>query len=135
MSAVPVARLQAWFNALDTREQVLVRYGAIAALALALAGSVLELHSLVSRLEKRLAGKRADVAYIESALPELRSIPLPQAGGQSLLLVVDRTTRDAGLAASLRGTEPNGAGGGRVHLEGADFEALLTWLLRIEREY
>ena len=135
MSESPALRLAAWFEALEPREQLLVRYGAIAAAVLLLATVVLQLHRAVSRAEHRLAGKRADAAYIASVLPELRSIPLPQPAGQSLLLVVDRTARDAGLATSLRGTEPTGAGGGRVHLEGAAYDALVRWLLRIEREY
>lgn len=135
MSAAPAAAVSAWFNSLEAREQRLVRGAAVAVALLMLVGGLLQLHAALGRAERRLAGKRGDAAYIASVLPELRSIPLPQPPGQSLMLVVDRTARDSGLAASLRGTEPAGAGGGRVHLEDVAYEPLVRWLLRIEREY
>jgi general secretion pathway protein M len=127
--------LEAWYDALNPREQLLVRYGALAAIVLIVVGVVLQLHGAVRATEKRVATKRADAAYIQSVLPELRSRPLPAGGGQSLVMVVDRTTRDAGLAVNLKGTEPSGISGVRVRFEGASFEQLVTWLLRIQQEY
>ena len=128
-------RLEAWYEGLNPREQLLVRVGAVAGALLLVLGVVLRLHGAVQAAEKRLAGKRADAAYIQSVLPTLRLVPLPAAGGQSLVMVIDRTTRDAGLAVNLKGTEPSGIGGVRVRLEGASFEQLVTWLLRIQQEY
>jgi len=127
--------LEAWYDALNPREQLLVRYGALAAIVLIVVGVVLQLHGAVRAAEQRVATKRADAAYIQSVLPELRSRPLPAGGGQSLVMVVDRTTRDAGLALNLKGTEPSGISGVRVRFEGASFEQLVTWLLRIQQEY
>jgi general secretion pathway protein M len=131
----PAARLEAWYSALGAREQLIVRAGSLVAAALLVAGVVLQLHAAVQRAERRVAAKRADVAFIAGVLPELRAAPLPQSAGQSLVTVIDRTTRDAGLGGSLRGTEPSGISGVRVRLEGASFETLVTWLLRVEREY
>jgi general secretion pathway protein M len=128
-------RLEAWYAGLDPREQLLVRVGAIAGVLLLVFGLVLRLHGVVNAAEKRLAAKRADAAYIQSVLPELRAAPLPADAGQSLVTVVDRTTRDAGLAINLKGTEPSGIAGVRVRFEGASFEALVTWLLRVQQEY
>lgn len=127
--------VEEWYAALGTREQLLVRVGCIVAALLVLLVIVLQLHGVVSRLEKRVATKRADVAYITSVLPELRAAPPPQGGGQSLVTVIDRTTRDAGLAGNLRGADPSGIGGVHVRLEGASFDVLVPWLLRIQREY
>jgi len=127
--------LEAWYDALNPREQLLVRYGALAAIVLIVVGVVLQLHGAVRAAEQRVATKRAEAAYIQSVLPELRSRPLPAGGGQSLVMVVDRTTRDAGLALNLKGTEPSGISGVRVRFEGASFEQLVTWLLRIQQEY
>ncbi len=135
MSQAARERLETWYAALNPREQLIVRVGTLAAALLLVVGLVLQLHGLVRTAEKRLAAKRADAAYIQSVLPELRAAPLPATGGQSLVTVVDRTTRDAGLAANLKGTEPSGIGGVRVRFEGASFEALVTWLLRIQQEY
>jgi len=135
MSQPARERLEAWYSGLAPREQLMVRIGAIAAAVLLVAGLVLRLHGAVQATEKRLATKRADIAYIQSVLPELRAAPLPAGGGQSLVAVVDRTTRDAGLAMNLKGTEPSGISGVRVRFEGASFAQLVTWLLRIQQEY
>ena len=128
-------RFEAWYASLNPREQLIVRVGAVAGAALLVVGLVLRLHGVVQTAEKRLASKRADAAYIQSVLPELRAAPLPAGGGQSLVTVVDRTTRDAGLAMNLKGTEPSGISGVRVRFEGASFEQLVTWLLRVQQEY
>jgi general secretion pathway protein M len=131
----PLARLQAWYATLEAREQRVLRLAAPALVALVALGIVWQLHAVVNRAERRVASKRADLAYIQAVLPELRGVPVPQDGGQSLVVIVDRTTRDAGLAANLRGTEPSGATGVRVRLEGASFEALVQWLVRVQREH
>jgi type II secretory pathway component PulM len=134
MTAVPTAAIEAWYGALAPQEQAFVRWGALAGGLLLVAGVVLQLHGVVGRAEQRLAAKRADVAYIQSVLPELRLVPAQQAANQSLVLVIDRTTRDAGLAGTLRATEPSGPSSVRVRFEGASFETLVTWLLRVLRE-
>lgn len=133
--ATLTARLATWYGTLQPREQGLVRSGAILAAILLVAGTVLRMHAMVGGAEKRLLAKRADIAYIGSVLPELRAAPMPADGGQSLVSVIDRTTRDGGLGVNLRGTEPSGLNGVRVRFEGASFESLATWLLRVQREY
>ena len=135
MSDTPLARLQAWYATLEAREQLVLRVAAPALLALAVLGVVWQLHAAVGRAERRVTGQRADLAYIQGVLPELRGVPMPQDGGQSLVVIVDRTTRDAGLAGNLRGAEPSGTSGVRVRLEGAAFEALVQWLVRVQREH
>jgi type II secretory pathway component PulM len=128
-------RLQAWYSTLNPREQLFVRVGVIGGAALLALVLVLRLHGAVFAMEKRVAAKHADAAYIQSVLPELQAAPAQAADGQSLVTVIDRTTRDAGLGVNLRGTEPSGMQGVTVRFEGASFEALVTWLLRVEREY
>lgn len=135
MSTSARDQLVAWYGTLQPREQLLVRWGAIAAAVLVVAGGVLRLHGMVAGAEKRVSAKRADIAYISSVLGELRAAPLPAGGGQSLVSVVDRTTRDGGLGMNLRGTEPSGINGVRVRFEGASFDSLATWVLRVQREY
>ena len=130
-----LGQLEDWYAALGSREQLIVRVGAIAGALLLVLVVVLQLHGLVNRLDKRVATKRADVAFITSVLPELRGAPAPQGGGQSLVTVIDRSTRDAGLSSNLRGADPSGIGGVRVRLEGASFDVLVPWLVRIQREY
>ena len=135
MSGGASASLSAWYATLQPREQRVVQLGAIAGAVLLVAVLVLRLHAAVGAAEKRVLAKHGDVAYISGVLPELRAAPLPADAGQSLVTVIDRTTRDGGLGVNLRGTEPSGMNGVRVHFEGASFEALATWLLRVQREY
>lgn len=135
MSSSAREQLNAWYATLQPREQSLVRWGALAAAVLIVAGGVLRLHAAVAGAEKRVAAKQADVGYISSVLGELQAAPLPAGGGQSLVSVIDRTTRDGGLAMNLRGTEPSGISGVRVRFEGAAFDSLVNWVLRVQREY
>ena len=130
-----LARLQAWYATLEAREQRVLRIAVPALLALIAIGVVWQLHAVVNRAERRVAARRADLAYLQAVLPELRGVPLSPDGGQSLVVIVDRTTRDAGLAANLRGAEPSGVAGVRVRLEGASFESFVQWLVRVQREH
>lgn len=127
--------LRAWYAGLEAREQRTVAWGAIGGGLLIVVVALLQMHAAVNRLEKRGTQKRADVAYIQGVLPELRAAPVPQGGDQSLVIVVDRTTRDAGLAMHLRGTEPAGMNALRVRFEGASFDSTVVWLVRMQREY
>lgn len=128
-------RVRAWYAGLAPREQRTVLWGAIGGGALALLVIVLQFHAAVNRAEQRVAQKRADTAYIQSVLPELMAVPAPQGGGASLVVVVDRSTRDTGLAMYLRGTEPAGQNAVRVRFAGAPFDSAVAWLVRVQREY
>jgi type II secretory pathway component PulM len=69
--------------------------------------------------------------------PEVRALGgrLAADTGEAPVVLVDRVGREAGLAAALRGTQPNAAGGVRVQLEAAPFDTLLTWLDTLDRRY
>jgi general secretion pathway protein M len=56
------------------------------------------------------------------------------ATGESLLVIVDRSARESGLASSLAGSEPSGPGGLSVRLEKASFDALIAWLARLSQQ-
>ena len=128
-------RARAWYAGLAPREQRTVLWGAVGGGALVLLLLLLQFRAAVDRAERRVEQKLADAAYVRSVLPELQSVPVPQGGGTSLVIVVDRTTRDSGLAMHLRGSEPAGQTALRVRFEGAPFDATVAWLLRVQREY
>jgi type II secretory pathway component PulM len=135
VAASPVEKVRSWYAELEPRERKIVAWGALGGTALLLLVIVLQLHAALDRGERRVQQKRADVGYVQAVLPELRAAPVPQGGDQSLVVVVDRTTRDAGLAMNVRGTEPGGPNELRVRLEGAPFDASVNWILRLQREY
>ena len=61
--------------------------------------------------------------------------PAPNASGESLVVLVDRTAREAGLGAALRDQSPNGNAGLRLRIEAAPFDTLVTWLIALEKQY
>jgi type II secretory pathway component PulM len=134
-SANLLPTVSAWYASLASRDQRVVRRGGACVAVLLVAGSVWQLHSVCNRLADHLARIEGDITYIQGNLAELRSAPQPQSSDQSLVTMVDHSTRDGGLAGSVRGTEPAGAGGVRVRLEGASYELVVAWLLKVEREY
>ena len=55
-----------------------------------------------------------------------RSAPPPSATGESLLVIIDRSARESGLASALAGSEPGSAGSLSIRLEKAPFDALIA---------
>jgi general secretion pathway protein M len=122
-----------WYRSLAEREQRTLLYGSIAAAALLLVGGLWSLQSATSAAAQRVATKRADLAWMQSGAPRLRSMPAARPN-ESLALLMDRTAKDAGLGGALSGAEPAGNGGLRVRLEGASFDAIVIWLGRVQQE-
>jgi type II secretory pathway component PulM len=123
------------YQSLGERERRVVRWGGVAAIVLLGMSMVLSFQRAVHAAELRVTSKRADLAYIQSVLPELRTLPpSPVSADQSMVALVDRGIQAEGLVAALRGTEPSGAGGVTVHLESAEAGAVLRWLVRVQRQ-
>jgi type II secretory pathway component PulM len=122
-----------WYRSLAEREQRTLLFGSIAAAALLLVGGLWSLQSATTAAAQRVATKRADLAWMQSVAPRLRSMPAARPN-ESLALLMDRTAKDAGLGGALSGAEPAGNGGLRVRLEGASFDAIVIWLGRVQQE-
>jgi general secretion pathway protein M len=127
-----------WIDGLSARERNLV-YGAGALLALALVYLVLVLpfQSSGKKLNARVQQKSADLAWMQAQAPAaMQAAGIAQgSGGESLVVLVDRTARDAGLGNSLRDQSPDGNSGLRVRLEGASFDTLVTWLASLQQQH
>ncbi len=131
-------KLETWRASLAERERRMVTWGGIGAAVLLFIGAgVLPLYAAANRIEQRVDQKRQDLEWMHSVAGELRAAgPAGMPGaGQSLVVIVDETARTAGLANALTGTQPSGTGGVRVHLEGAPFDTLVTWLANLERRH
>jgi general secretion pathway protein M len=124
------------FDTMTAREQQLVKIGAVAAALIIIFGVLLPLDSSVSKARARIAQKQADLAWMKNVAPVLAaSAPMHQAGGgESLLVIVDRSVRESGMDKSLAGTEPGGAGSIQVRLEKAPFDAIIGWLSRVSQQ-
>lgn len=121
-------------DTLNERERRMVLIGGVAAVVLLIVGIVFPLDSSVARTHERVTRKQADLAWMQSVAPELANAgpTLAQPASQeSLIVVVDRAAREAGLGNSLTSSEPSGAGGLRVRLEKAKFGMVVGWLARL----
>ena len=54
---------------------------------------------------------------------------------ESVVVIIDRTTRSRQLARYLKRNQPDGPTGVRVRFEGAPFDTLMTWIGELKNEY
>jgi general secretion pathway protein M len=122
---------------LNERERRMVLIGAVCAALLLIFGVIVPLDHSVSRAQARISTKQADLAWMHEVTPELLAagpVAAPPSNAQSMLVVVDRSARQAGLGKSLTSSEPSGPGGLQVRLEKAPFDAVVAWLARLSEE-
>ena len=120
-----------WFESLAPREQWLVGGGGILAICIVvwalvwtpLRAGALELNDKVASQEKLLAD-----LYRAEALKRTGGRNSPTNRGGSLVVVVDQTTRAAGLQSALTRNQPDGSNGIRVTLKDAQFDSVVRWL-------
>jgi general secretion pathway protein M len=127
-------KLQGWFQSLQSRERMLVSVGGallvlVAIYMLALA----PFYAAVNASAQRVAKKEGDLAWMRSVGGELLALgaSAPSATGptgESLVVLIDRSARECGLASALTGQTPSGENGIRVRLESAEFDKLLVCL-------
>jgi general secretion pathway protein M len=67
--------------------------------------------------------------------PQRGAVDAGAGGDQSLVLVVDRTTRSQGLASYLKRNQPDGENSIRLRFEDAPFDNLLGWLVEMQSKY
>src|SRR5688572_562279 len=130
--------MMAWWNGLAPRERRVVIFGGAGMLVLLILGIVLPLNGSVSRAQERIAQKQQDLAWMQSVAPELANAGAASATpatGRSLVIVVDRAAREAGLSSSLVSSEPSGADGLRVRFEKARFDLLIGLLVRLAEQH
>lgn len=131
-----------WFHGLTARERYMVLAAAAAVVAAIfflgiwqpLDRAVADTHDRVER-ERALASWMAGVRAETDGLQGRRTQTPIKGRDQSLLSLVDRTSREVGLAEAVRRIQPNGDDRTEVTLEGAGFNALLFWLRDLERDY
>ncbi len=124
-------------NSMSERERRLIYVcGGVAALLLIFAVLV-PLDKNVAATHHRVEQKATDLAWMRSVAPQLAALgpgPLAVVNKDSLLVVVDRSAREANLGSSMVGSSPSGAGGLRVRFEKAPFDTLVAWLARMSEQ-
>lgn len=136
-----LARLRSWLAGLTGRERALVyAAGGIAALGLLYLVLVLPVHTMQAKREARVAQKSADLAWMRQVAPAVAAAAATGGGetsatDESLVVLVDRTAREAGLGGALRDQSPDGEAGLRLRLEAATFDTVIEWLGRLQQSH
>ena len=127
-----------WFKSLEQRERVLVSVaGALLAIVVAYFALLAPFNKFVAARATRVETKRQDLAWMRSVSPTLQQLAASQSGarGESMVVLIDRTARQVGIASAVTAQTPNGEHGMRVRLEGAAFDNLVTWLASLQEQY
>ena len=131
-----------WFQNLAPREQVLISIGgALVIIFLIVMLGIQPVLSKASRGRELISEKQALLTELSQVAQRIG----PQSGGgqarnlasggQSLVVVVDRTTRERGLAANLKRNQPDGDRSIRLRFENASFDTLMGWLDQLQNQY
>jgi len=127
-----------WLANLSARERNLVyAAAALAGIALLYLVLVLPFTSTSSKMAARVQQKTTDLAWMRAQAPQaMAAAGMSQTGnGESLVVIVDRTAREAGLGATLRDQSPSGNAGLRLRMEAAPFDTLVTWLASLQQQH
>lgn len=130
------AALREWFDKLAPRERWLVlAAAAFAAIALVYALGLQPLYSARSRAATEVEQQRTLLKDIEQVArrfgPQGSSGPVVPSG-DSLVVLIDRSTRESGLGPYLKRNQPEGANGVRLRLENVPFDDLTAWLASVQ---
>ena len=135
MSSLSLDSVADWFAQLSGRERRIVGAGTVLVPVILVLGVLLPLDRSVGQAHARLLSKGTDLEEMQRMAPELSASPRPPSGaGESLLVIVDRSAREAGLSGSLAGSEPAGPGGLSLRLQKAPFDTLVAWLARLAQQ-
>jgi general secretion pathway protein M len=127
-------KLKEWFASLQPRERIAVSVAAaLVSLMVVYVLGLAPFYRSVNTLEQSVTTRKADLAWMRSNASELQVLAMSQPqvlapSGESLVVLVGRTAREAGLEQSLTGQTPNGPTGIRVTLQDAAFDMLMVWL-------
>lgn len=134
--------LRQWFDGLAPRERVAVIAGAaVVALALFYYGLWAPLNNSVVESRQRLANQAAETRWMLGIRDEARLLQSSntqrrvKGRNESLLSIVDATSRENGLGEAVRRIQPEDTDQATVTLAQANFNQLLFWLRTLQRDY
>lgn len=124
---------------LSARERNLVYLAAgLVAVALLYFAIVLPLTTMTTKRAARVEQKTADLAWMRQVAPQVSAAAATGGAsdtGESLVVLVDRTGREAGLGSAIRDQTPSGENGLRLRLEAAPFDVLVAWIASLQQQH
>ena len=141
-----LAPVQQWFTQLAPRERIMVSVcGVFIVLAAIWSLGLKPLFVNGAELAERVADKQARLATMQELASQIRPAgdassgasarPGSGASNDSIVVVIDRTTRSRQLAQYLKRNQPDGNTGVRLRFEGALFDDLVAWLGELKQNY
>lgn len=133
--------MKEWFQKLAPRERLLVSVAAVlAGITLIVTLGIRPIVSNTIRSHERVADKRELLFELERVAERIgpqtgAGLVAPGAGNQSLVVIVDRTTRGNALAPYLKRNQPDGANSIRLRFEDAPFDAVIEWLGVVQNQH
>jgi general secretion pathway protein M len=131
-------QLKVWYKALQPRERLIVMSGgAIVALAI-LYLAVFTLGKSVDTRQSLVERKQQDLVWMRSMSNTVRMAAATRPGGmngESLVVLINRTAQQTGIASALTNQAPQGDNSIRVRLEQANFDAVIGWLGMLEQQF
>lgn len=137
--------MNAWWQKLSERERWIVSSGLGLALALLFYGLVWQpLQTQLKSLRQGVAEQRAELTWMRKTAEEVKRLSTvanpsgktAQADDeQSLLILVDRTAKTAGLSETIQRVEPQGVNQLRVQLAQVNFDQMIRWLGSLAQEH
>ncbi len=132
-----------YWQQLKPRERMLITVGGGFFFVIILYLMILEpLTIKVDRLTVKVEKQKTEIQWLKKTAKEVKQLQRSGAGGsgskrqgQSLLVIVDRTSKTDKLGKSISRIEPDGSSRVRVWLESASFDDLMNWLGTLERKY
>ena len=133
--------MREWFEGLEQRERLLVAIaGALFIIAVIVLFIIRPISSQTSRGLELVDDKTALLEELEQVAQRIgpqksRVSPGNITSTDSLVVIVDQTTRNSGLAAYLKRNQPDGASSIRLRFENAPFDNIVEWLADLERNH
>lgn len=128
--------IKSWFAGLAERERWLVGGGAVLAVAIIFWGLIwLPLTTATSERQEAVGAQKTLLAKLAQLRPQAQGPSSRPASNQSLVVLVDQTTRATGLASALRRNQPDGNDTIRVTLQNASFDSVMEWLANLESQH
>lgn len=127
-----------WYANQTPRDRLVLQTGGVIALLIILVGIFLPLQRNLSQARAQLQTKHDDLAWMKQVAPTLAAAgpgPVASATQESLVVVVERSAGELGLAQAISGTQPSANGGLSVQMQEADFNSLTAWLARLSSQH
>ena len=130
-----------WWQQLAPRERLMVSVcGVFIVFALFWSMIVQPLYAGSAKLEQQVSSKQSQLANLQELASQVtpasasRGAPAV-ASGESIVVIIDQTTRNNSLAPYLKRNQPEGDAAVRLRFEGAPFDSLVTWLGNLNSKY